>query len=216
MSRSGSPDKATPAVASKATCAFCFSHMTQCRCSPYKVTAHRLQTKAIPELEHDVRQSTAQIEVLKDMLEAANHKYDDVTRPLVAQVEELTARVKNLSSQVRKRDDKILALQESLQDQREERKRCEVQISELMQHNDNLTSTIHKLVRCDICQAAKAGDVATVALWISLRCDVNKRDHECVNEIQFQCMRLTFRYTDNGLHYIGHLGADVVTLQSCC
>jgi hypothetical protein len=168
-----------------------------------------LQTKEIPELEHDVRQSTAQIELLTDLLEAANHKYDDVTQPLIAQVEELTGRVKNLNSEVRKRDEKIAALQNILQDQRIEQKQCEARILDLKQRNEALTSTIQSLVRCDICQAAKAGDLSVVSLWITLRCDVNKRDHECVNEnmvIDWNCCNVLMCRQWTPLHWASGSG----------
>ena len=217
MSRSCSPDKLSPATSSKASCAFCFSHITQCRCSPYKVTAHRLQTKAIPELEHDVRQNTAEIERLTEMLHAANHKYDDVTQPLIAQVEELTVHVKFLNSQIQQRDDKVADLHQTLRDENEKQKRLLSHISDLKQRNETLTSTIQKIVQFDICQAAKAGDMNTVSLWVSLRCDVNKKDNECVSEVYcfFESL-LNLLFTDSGLRFIGHREVGAVTLRSFC
>ena len=183
MSRSVSPGKASSSTLSRASCAFCFSQMSQCRCSPYKVAAHRLQTKDVPELEHDLRESDARVDELTDMLHAANHKYDDVTRPLIAEVAELTAHVKAQSLQITKRDEKIEALQTSLIEQRKEQQKAQALILEMKHSIETLTSNIQKLVRSDICQAAKQGDLDLVALWLSLGCDVNKRDHECVKLI---------------------------------
>jgi hypothetical protein len=157
--------------------------MSQCRCSPYKVTAHRLKTKDVPELEHNLRESDARIDELTVMLHAANHKYDDVTRPLIAEVAELTAQVKAQALHITKRDEKIAALQTSLQEQGTEQQKAQALIFEMKRSIETLTSNMQKLVRSDICQAAKQGELDLVALWLSLGCDVNKRDPECVRRI---------------------------------
>ena len=183
MSRSGSPGKGSPS--NKGVCTFCFSHASQCRCSPYKVTAHRLQTKQVPELEHDLREASTRIKdqqeqiwTLTGLLHAANHKYDDVTQPLIAEVANLTAQVKTLHDEIAIRDSQIEALQ---REQRAEKQRTRAQIALLEERNETLTTNIDKMGKCDIGQAAKRGDIDLVSLWISVGCDVNKRDHECVH-----------------------------------
>jgi hypothetical protein len=184
MSRSDSPEKKLLSTSTvKSTCSMCFSHLTLCRCSPYKIAAHRLQTKEVPELEHCLRESAAQIEVLTEQLEFANHKYDDVTRPLIAKVEALTADINllnmHMKEQIAQRDEMILALQHSLEVRRTEQQRTNENIAELQKSNRTLKSNIQKLGKCDIIQASKNGDIDLVKLWLSLECDVNKRDHEC-------------------------------------
>jgi hypothetical protein len=188
MSQSTSPGKSSPSTSAKSSCAFCFAHATQCRCSPYKVAAHRLQTKELPELEQDLRERAAQIEALTE----ENHNRDDVTRQLRAQIVDLNVQIKMLQLEVSKRDKKIDSLQTSLeigrQTHREEQRQSQDQISELKHSNETLCATIQSLVKYDICQAAKRGDIKVVSLWLSLGCDVNKRDHECVfmNALEFK------------------------------
>jgi hypothetical protein len=191
MSRSNSPGKGSPSNAAKGICTFCFSHMSQCRCSPYKVAAHRLQTKQVPELEHDLREAVSQMKdqqeqiwTLTGHLHAANHKYDDVTQPLIAQVSDLTTKVQKLQDEIAFRDGKIAALQ---RDQREEKQRTHTEISNLQARNETLTTNIGKLGKMDIGQAAKRGDIDLVSLWVSVGCDVNKRDHECVHVTKLVC-----------------------------
>ncbi len=221
MSLSVSPDKVSSSISAKistqsvSACSFCFSHMSLCRCSPYKVTAHRLQTKDVPQLEHDLRERDAQVQELTEMLHAANHKYDDVTQPLIAQVAELTGHVKALNLKIAKRDEKIRTLQGHIQEQRMEEQKAQAQISDLKHSNESLACNIRNLVQYDICQAAKRGDLDLVALWLSLGCDVNKRDHECANKTKrllLSCL-VNAHFTESGPRSIGHREADVVTLQ---
>ena len=180
MSRSTSPGKASPSASFKTSCALCFSHATQCRCSPYKVAAHRLQTKEVPELEQDLRERAAQVEALTE----ENHNRDDVTRQLRAQIVDLNEQIETLHLNVSKRDQKIDSLQKSIevrnQAYREDQRQTQARISELEHSNEALSLTIQNLVEHDICQAAKRGNIKVVSLWLSLGCDVNKRDHECV------------------------------------
>ena len=213
-SRSVSPGKASSSTSSKVSCAFCFSIMSQCRCSPYKVTAHRLQTKDVPQLEHEIRQSHGRIDELADMLHAANHKYDDVTQPLIAQVADLTSHVKNLNFEITKRDQRIAALQIKLQEQRREHEEDQAHISDLKRSNEKLTLNIQRLVESDICQASKRGDFDLVSLWLTLGCDVNKKDHECVQIIAVFQTIVSEHFSGNGPRCIGRQEVGVVILQS--
>jgi ankyrin repeat protein len=103
-----------------------------------------------------------------------------VTQPLIAEVANLTAQVKTLHDEIAIRDSQIEALQ---REQRAEKQRTRAQIALLEERNETLTTNIDKMGKCDIGQAAKRGDIDLVSLWISVGCDVNKRDHECVHAI---------------------------------
>jgi ankyrin repeat protein len=173
-----------------------------------------LQTKDVPQLEHDIRQSQGRIDELTDMLHAANHKYDDVTQPLIAQVADLTSHVKNLIFEITKRDQKIAALQIQLQQQRRVQDEDQECILDLKRSNEKLTLNIQRLVQSDICQAAKRGDFDLVSLWLTLGCDVNKRDHECVHIIAILQIIVSEHFSGNGHRCIGPLEVDGVILQS--